>query len=173
MNPHALDLSARAARVLADNDTGTLITASPALYPHMWSWDTAFITVGLAHIDVPRAIQEFTTLLAAQWDNGMLPHTVFTDATGYFPGPDRWWDTTNACPVPVPTSAICAPPVHAITLRRIVACAGGQAAIFARRAWDALYRWHHWLATQRLSDSGLISIVQSWTAAVALDWLHT
>jgi len=101
-------LAARAAAVLRDNDTGTLVTASPKLYPHMWSWDAAFIAIGLAHLDVNRALTELDTLLSAQWSDGMIPHIVFTDATSYFPGPDRW--------APTPSHSghrTCAPPASA------------------------------------------------------------
>src|SRR3712207_6849827 len=40
-------LAARAAYVLRGNDIGALTTAAPALYPHMWSWDAAFVAIGL------------------------------------------------------------------------------------------------------------------------------
>jgi glucosylglycerate hydrolase len=33
----------RAAAVLHDDDAGTWTKASPHLYPHQWSWDSAFI----------------------------------------------------------------------------------------------------------------------------------
>ncbi|HYQ62617.1 MAG TPA: glycogen debranching protein, partial [Actinophytocola sp.] len=67
-----------------------MITAAPRLYPHMWSWDTAFISIGLAHLSAERAAQELRTLLSAQWRNGMIPHIVFSEGAGYFPGPERW-----------------------------------------------------------------------------------
>src|SRR5207248_1216302 len=54
----AASLATRAASVLRANDTGTLVTAAPRLYPHMWSWDAAFVSIGLAHLDVGRAIRE-------------------------------------------------------------------------------------------------------------------
>ena len=63
--------------------------ASSLLYPHMWSWDAAFIAIGLASQSVPRAVMELDTLFSAQWANGMIPHIVFADGVeGYFrPGP--------------------------------------------------------------------------------------
>lgn len=168
-------LAARAAAVLRDNDTGTLVTASPKLYPHMWSWDAAFIAIGLAHLDVNRALTELDTLLSAQWSDGMIPHIVFTDATSYFPGPDRWGtDSVPQRPPHVRTSGICQPPVHAIALRRIVDIARHVsrddvelAETFAARTWPALYRWHRWLARHRMSEScGLITIVHGWESGM-------
>ncbi len=79
-------LSARAAYLLRGNDLGTMTSAAPKLYPHMWSWDAAFVTVGLAPLSVERAVIEMDTLLSAQWRNGMIPHIVFANGRdGYFP----------------------------------------------------------------------------------------
>src|ERR1700754_1949118 len=84
-------LAARAAYLLRGNDLGTMTTAAPRLYPHMWSWDAAFVSVGLAPLSVERAVTELDTLLSAQWSNGMIPHIVFANGVdGYFPGPARW-----------------------------------------------------------------------------------
>lgn len=74
------ELAARAAYVLRGNDLGTMTTAAPRLYPHMWSWDAAFVAIGLAAVSVERAVLELDTLLAAQWSTGMLPHIVFAPA---------------------------------------------------------------------------------------------
>src|SRR5690606_25680596 len=84
-------LAARAAYLLRGNDLGTMTSAAPKLYPHMWSWDAAFVAVGLAPLSVERAVVELDTLLSAQWKNGMIPHIVFANGVdGYFPGPARW-----------------------------------------------------------------------------------
>ena len=68
----------RAKDVLAANDLGTMVTAAPNLYPHMWSWDAAFVATGLSTVSVARALQELDYLLAAQWKSGMIPHIVFS-----------------------------------------------------------------------------------------------
>jgi hypothetical protein len=81
-------LAARAAYLLRGNDLGVMTSAAPLLYPHMWSWDAAFVAVGLAPLSVERAVVELDTLLSAQWANGMIPHIVFANGVdGYFPGP--------------------------------------------------------------------------------------
>ncbi len=83
--------AARAAYLLRGNDLGVMTTAAPLLYPHMWSWDAAFVAIGLAPLSVERAVVELDTLLSAQWRNGMIPHIVFANGVdGYFPGPARW-----------------------------------------------------------------------------------
>ena len=168
-------LAARAARVLRDNDTGAVITAAPRLYPHMWSWDTAFISIGLAHLDVRRAIAELDTLFAAQWRNGMVPHIVFTEDDAYFPGPERWGtEVATDGSAHVRTSGICQPPVHAIAVRRVLDIArksspGDRVAAegFARRIWPALYAWHRWLVEYRTpGSSGLVAIVHGWESGM-------
>ena len=44
-------LATRAAAVLRANGVGSMTRAAPALYPHQWSWDAAFVSVGLAHLE--------------------------------------------------------------------------------------------------------------------------
>ncbi len=67
---HPTQLAARAAYLLRGNDLGTMTSAAPKLYPHMWSWDAAFVSIGLAPLSVERAVVELDTLLSAQWKNG-------------------------------------------------------------------------------------------------------
>lgn len=167
-------LAEQAAAVLRGNDKGSLVTAAPELYPHMWSWDAAFISVGLAHLDPNRAVRELETLLAAQWRTGMIPHIVFSDAAAdYFPGPDRWGtEISPDAPKSVRTSGICQPPVHAIALHRILQIArrtgnGDSAESFARDNWSKMYSWHRWLARRRDPDgTGLLGIVHGWESGM-------
>ena len=50
--------AARARQVLRRNDMGDWTCAAPNLYPHQWSWDSAFIAIGLAHFNTRRAARE-------------------------------------------------------------------------------------------------------------------
>src|ERR1044072_8123189 len=116
-------LAARAADLLRGNDLGVMTTAAPLLYPHMWSWDAAFVAIGLAPLSVERAVVELDTLLSAQWANGMIPHIVFANGVdGYFPGPARWACSALSANAPRGrhTSGITQPPVHAIAVQRIL-----------------------------------------------------
>src|ERR1700710_29256 len=140
-----------AAKALRRNDLGTMTTAAPDLYPHQWSWDAAFVAIGLARVEVGRAVTELRSLLAAQWSTGMIPHIRFSPrADDYSPGPDRWGtDTVAARPAGVRTSGICQPPVHAIALRHVLDRGrerGGAdrevAEAFARESLDAFLAWH-------------------------------
>jgi len=78
--------------VLDRNDLGTMTTAAPHLYPHQWSWDAAFVTIGLSRVSVRRAITELSGLLRAQWSTGMVPHIVFA------PGPADFSQGPSAGP---------------------------------------------------------------------------
>jgi hypothetical protein len=89
----AAELEATAKAVLDDNWLGASTVPSRSLYPHQWSWDSAFIAIGRSWYDQQRAQTELETLFSAQRANGMLPHIVFNPAVahgGYFPGPDFW-----------------------------------------------------------------------------------
>ena len=63
--------------VLDANWMGHATRASARLYPHQWSWDSAFICVGLAHTAPERAWRDLHSLFAAQWPDGRVPHIVF------------------------------------------------------------------------------------------------
>ena len=81
-----------AKETLLSNHNGRFTKPAPNLYPHQWNWDAGFISIGLAHYDWDRAVQEFQHLFSGQWKNGMLPHIVFGDdpEARYFPGPEFW-----------------------------------------------------------------------------------
>jgi hypothetical protein len=63
--------------VLDFNWTGEYTMPGPRLYPHQWSWDSAFIAIGYSHYDQERATRELRHLFEAQWKNGLLPQLVF------------------------------------------------------------------------------------------------
>ncbi|MGX7670328.1 MGH1-like glycoside hydrolase domain-containing protein [Plantactinospora sp. DSM 117369] len=82
-----------AAAILATNWTGTHTVPSRTLYPHQWSWDAGFISIGLAHVAPDRAWRDLRSLFAAQWPDGRVPHIVFDPGVterDYFPGPTFW-----------------------------------------------------------------------------------
>jgi hypothetical protein len=170
-------LAARAAYVLRGNSGQGMTRAAPDLYPHQWSWDAAFVAVGLAHVDIARACQELNGLFAGQWRTGMLPHIVFDpDEHGYFPGPDRWacsQHTADAPSAPA-TSGICQPPVHALAVNRMSTIAthrGGPAAksfaAWLPGAYTHMLAWHRYLATHRDPDSqGLLAIYHGWESGM-------
>lgn len=163
-----------AVAVLRLNDLGGWTKPAPTLYPHLWSWDSAAIAIGLAHIDPDRALRELETLFEAQWADGRVPHIVYNpsaDPAGYFPGPDRWacQALAEAAPRHVQTSGIVQPPIHAIAAWRIVELLGPtspEAQRLMPRFRDLYHRllaWHHYLAERRDPEhTGLLTIYHPW-----------
>ncbi|MFZ3557432.1 MULTISPECIES: MGH1-like glycoside hydrolase domain-containing protein [unclassified Streptomyces] len=162
----------RAARVLDANWTGTSTVPSRTLYPHQWSWDSAFIAIGLRHVSALRAQGELETLLAAQWGDGRIPHIVFNPAVAldaYFPSPDFWRSSTAGraagAPAAVQTSGIVQPPVHALAAWLVHRADPGlsRSRGFLARVYPRLAAWHRYLLHRRdHGGGGLASVVHPW-----------
>ncbi|WP_329339471.1 trehalase family glycosidase [Streptomyces sp. NBC_00663] len=165
-------LHVRAARVLEANWTGTSTVPSRSLYPHQWSWDSAFIAIGLRHISPLRAQTELETLLDAQWGDGRIPHIVFNPSVpldAYFPSPDFWRSSTAGraagAPRTVQTSGIVQPPVHALAAWLVHRADPGlsRSRGFLARVHPRLAAWHRYLLHRRdLGGAGLASVVHPW-----------
>ncbi|MCW8099149.1 trehalase family glycosidase [Streptomyces tauricus] len=168
----AESLHARAARVLDTNWTGTSTVPSRSLYPHQWSWDSAFIAIGLRHLSPLRAQTELETLLGAQWGDGRIPHIVFNPSVpldAYFPSPDFWRSSTAGrtagAPRTVQTSGIVQPPVHALAVWLVHSADPGlsRSRSFLSRMYPRLAAWHRYLLHRRdLGGGGLASVVHPW-----------
>ncbi|MFG2131914.1 hypothetical protein ACGFNV_29440 [Streptomyces sp. NPDC048751] len=165
-------LHSGAARVLEGNWKGTSTVPSRSLYPHQWSWDSAFVAIGLRHVSPLRAQTELETLLAAQWGDGRVPHIVFNPSVpldAYFPSPDFWRSSTAGraagAPRTVQTSGIVQPPVHALAAWLVHRADPGlsRARGFLARVYPRLAAWHRYLLHRRdLGGGGLASVVHPW-----------
>ncbi|MFC4017168.1 hypothetical protein ACFOW4_04310 [Micromonospora sp. GCM10011542] len=144
---------------------------SRTLYPHQWSWDSAFIAVGLARSRPERAWRELASLFRAQWADGRVPHIVFNPALrvgAYFPGPD-FWGTAGADGAPgVATSGLVQPPVHALGAWLAYRRAPGPAGLAAlRRLYPPLVAQQRYLADRRdVAGDGLACIVHPWESGL-------
>ena len=169
------EVSPKAAQVLRRNDLKAWTKPAPSLYPHQWSWDSAFIALGLAHLDNRRATRELETLFASQWATGKLPHIVFNPEAppkSYFPDAERWNASALSpdAPAESQTSGLCQPPIHAIAVLRIWETAQGMderridlARAFLRDSYPRLLAWHLYLVTARDPEgSGLVTIYHPW-----------
>ena len=168
VNPRATD-------VLRRNGLKAWTKPAPSLYPHQWSWDSAFIALGLAHVDNRRATDELESLFTGQWSTGKVPHIVFDPEAppkSYFPDAERWNSSalSEDAPSGRRTSGLCQPPVHAIAVRRIWQTSRGKederverARAFLRGNYRRLFSWHRYLATARDPEgSGLVTIYHPW-----------
>jgi glucosylglycerate hydrolase len=164
-----VSLEGQAVEVLRRNDAGDFTRPAPRLYPHQWSWDSAIIAIGLAHLDPGRAARELRSLFAGQWASGKQPHIVFDPAAGpaeYFPDAERWSSSLSPdAPRAVATSGLCQPPVHAIAALRIWRL--GRSREFLDWIYPRLLSYHEYLATARdPEECGLVTIYHPWESGM-------
>lgn len=173
IGPERASLIRAAEQVLQDNWVGASTVPSRSLYPHQWSWDAAFISIGRSWFDEPRARLELLTLFDAQWSNGMVPHIVFDQATpadAYFPGPD-FWDAGRSGHAPRRngTSGITQPPIHARAVWEMHQHAKDvdSSLAFLRTMYPRLVAQHDYLARDRdPTGIGLPAIVHPWESGL-------
>ena len=159
------DRLARAAvRVLIENWHGHATVPSRSLYPHQWSWDSAFIALGLEHFAPRRAAAELLSLFGAQWSDGRIPHIAFNPAVAddaYFPGPSFWRSAEIDGHPPIDTSGIIQPPVHALAAAAVVQGLGEEGPAFADRVYPYLVAQNSYLR-QRRTVGELAAVVHPW-----------
>jgi hypothetical protein len=159
------ELRREAVSVLQGNWTGEYTVPSRQLYPHQWSWDSAFTAVGWAHVAPERARRELETLLAAQWADGRVPHIVFNPDTprdAYFPGPDFWRSRQVPGAPAKETSGIVQPPLHAAAAWEVYLSDPGPGRKFLARVYPALSAQHEYLRRNRADGDHLAVIVHPW-----------
>jgi glycogen debranching enzyme len=166
------ELLTEAREVLDGNWLGRSTVPAPSLYPHQWSWDSAFVAIGLSWANQERAQAELESLFAAQWDDGRIPHIVFNPqvpADAYFPGPDFWRSGDVAKAAAAATSGIVQPPLHGVATLEVYRNASDrtEALAFLRRAFPALARWHRYLLEARdAAGVGLSAILHPWESGL-------
>ena len=147
------DRLARAAvRVLIENWHGHATVPSRSLYPHQWSWDSAFIALGLERFVPRRAAAELLSLFGAQWSDGRIPHIAFNPAVpddAYFPGPSFWRSAEIDGHPPIDTSGIIQPPVHAVAAAAVIQGLREEGQAFADRVYPYLVAQNSYLRQRR------------------------
>jgi glycogen debranching enzyme len=153
-----------AVRILVANWDGSYTVPSRRLYPHQWSWDSAFVAIGNARWSPRRARSELLALFGAQWRDGRVPHIAFNPKVpdgAYFPGPEFW---EVRAPSGSATSGIVQPPVHALAAWRVHLAEPDPA--FLGRLYPRLVAQQDYLRAARRSEEGLISIVHPWESGM-------
>ncbi len=163
-------VSSAATAVLVQNWRGRHTVPAGGLYPHQWSWDSAFIAIGLRHISPRRAQQELDSLFSAQWDDGRLPQIVFDPARDdYSPGAAFWRSDRIPGSPGVPTAGLVQPPNHAWATLLVHQAdpVESRRRRFLERAYPRLVAWHQYLYTRRRSlASGLAAVVHPWESGM-------
>ena len=144
---------------------------SNRLYPHLWNWDSGFVSRGYLHYDPERAYTELRSLFRGQWSDGFLPHIIFNpEYTNHFPGPDYWKaDNSGKVPSGIFTSGISQPPVHATMIVDSAKLDPDKerALSFLNEIYPKLKKLHDYYLTERDPHSeNLVSIVHPWESGL-------
>jgi hypothetical protein len=146
-------------------------------YPHQWSWDTAFIAIGLAYVNPGRAWRDLRSLFEAQWPDGRVPHIVFDPHTpegDHFPGPSFWDVPAYGRRRARGSTGLIQPPLHAAAAWEVYRRSASHGAPSARQARTELAWLYPRLVAQQqyLSEArdaggaGLASIVHPWESGL-------
>ena len=150
---------------LIKNDLGGYTVPTHGLYPFQWNWDSAIVALGWLTFDETRAWEEVTSLLSAQWENGMVPHIVFHKASQtYFPGPDVWGSQND-----IASTSISQPPVLATVVRKLFEEGKDKslAMRMAQQVVPALVRYHLWWYRCRdPQNTGLVVSYHPWESGM-------
>ncbi|NAY90671.1 glycoside hydrolase [Muricauda sp. JGD-17] len=152
--------------VLEKNWQGSFTIPCEGLYPFQWNWDSGFIALGWAHINMDRAKQEIRSLLSGQWKNGFIPHILFhNESDSYFPGPEVHASYLSPHSPALKTSGITQPPVLGFVLEECFKISHNEELDFVREVFDAIYHNHHYFYTNRdPKNEGLVYICHNWEA---------
>lgn len=114
---------------------------APALesYPHQWLWDSCFHAIVLSHFDISIAKAEMKSLVAEQFDNGMIPHMIY-------------WEGVKETFVHIDwgkdkTSSITQPPMLAYAVWQIFN--QDKDAEFLESMYRPLYHFYRYLLSER------------------------
>lgn len=162
------DLQDRAKAVLQNNWQDGFTIPCQGLYPFQWFWDSGFIAIGWAHIDMERAKEEIRSLLSGQWSNGFIPHIVFhNEASSYFPGPEVHAANLSPNAPTIPTSGITQPPVLGFVLEELYDLAKDKDEMlgFIASVYDRIFENHRYFYENRdPQQEGLVYICHNWEA---------
>lgn len=138
------------------------------LYPFQWNWDSGFVSMGVSHYDISKALEEINFMFSGQWENGMLPHILFhsEDETSYFPNFDFWESSVNpGAPSKPKSSGITQPPVFGFVLEEIFNKYPDDPKVidFIKTLFPKLVRYHNFLYQYRNPQGdGLFFIFHPW-----------
>ncbi|NND64155.1 MAG: glycoside hydrolase [Flavobacteriaceae bacterium] len=157
-----------AAAVLTSNWKDSFTIPCEGLYPFQWNWDSGFIAIGWAHLNMARAQSEIKSLLKGQWKNGFLPHIIFhNESDSYYPGPEVHAAHLSEHSPAIKTSGITQPPVLGFVLGELYQIATDKDSMldFISEVFDAVYLNHQYFYTHRdPQNEGLVYICHNWEA---------
>ena len=156
----------KARKVLEKNWQDGFTIPCEGLYPFQWNWDSGFIALGWAHIDIEKAKSELRHLISGQWKNGFIPHIIFhNESDSYFPGPEVHASYLSPFASKLKTSGITQPPVLGFVLEELLTISNGAEINFVGEVFDQLFNYHDYFYTFRDPEQeGLVYICHNWEA---------
>ena len=151
--------------VTVDGKPYKRVIPSRDYYVHQWLWDSAGIAMGLVHFNEEAAFNELLSLVAGQWNNGLIPHIIYNpDEARYYP-PSDLWQTAKFTQHGIKTSGITDPPLLAIAAKYV--CDHGadeqKKQAFIKTILPSLMAYHNYLQRYRDPERcGLLTIVHPW-----------
>lgn len=113
---------------------------SPTSYPYQWFWDSCFHAIILNHFSSENAKKEILSLVAKQFDNGMIPHMIYWHHPNKTSFPKVKWGKTG-------TSTITQPPMLAYAVWEIFQ--KNKDLVFVQSVYPNLYHFYKYLLTER------------------------
>ncbi len=151
--------------VTVDGKTYERVIPSRDYYVHQWLWDSAGIAMGLVHLNEEAAFNELVSLVAGQWDNGLIPHIIYNpNESRYYPPADQW-QTTRFTRQGIKTSGITDPPLLAIAAEYLCDHSSDEQKKrdFLKTVLPSLMAYHNHLKRYRdPEECGLLTIVHPW-----------
>jgi glycogen debranching enzyme len=141
------------------------VIPSRDFYVHQWLWDSAGIAMGQVHVHEEDAFNELLSLIAGQWNNGLIPHIIYNPGESrYYPPADQW-QTSSFTRDGIKTSGITDPPLLAIAAAYICDNASDEQKKrdFINKILPSIKAYHDYLKRYRdPEDGGLLTIVHPW-----------
>lgn len=117
-------------------------------YPYQWLWDSCFHAIALSHYDLSAAKEELRSLVAKQFEDGMIPHMIYWQAGDLH---KYEWGKDG-------TSALTQPPMIAYAVERIYNKDNDKA--FLKEIYPSLWKFYKYLIEKRdPRGSNLASII--------------
>lgn len=144
------------------------------LYPHQWSWDSAWIVYGYSATNqIEKAEKEMITLFNYQWKNGLVPSIIFHNTVNstYWPNPELWElnEKANKLTDKFNSTGIVQPPIHSSACFKIYESNMNKSSgeIFLKKIYPKLFLWHKYLYEERdLFGEGLAFIRHPWESGM-------
>jgi glycogen debranching enzyme len=151
--------------VTVNGKTYERVIPSRDFYVHQWLWDSAGVAMGLVHFDEEAAFDVLLSLIAGQWNNGLIPHIIYNPGESRYYPPAEQWQTAAFTRDGMKTSGITDPPLLAIAAQYVCDHASDEQKKqdFIHNALPPMMAYHDHLKRYRdPEDRGLLTIVHPW-----------